>query len=129
MRGGWSLPCEEVDGTDALTTYAVIRAAIERARSGEGPQAVEAVSMRMEGHAAHDAGVYMDQDLRRRYETERDPVERLAMRLELDGMSRADVDALRAAALAEVNDGLHEAEQSPAPDPSSLEDGVYAQPL
>lgn len=129
VRGGWSLPCEEVDGTDALTTYAIVRAAVERARSGEGPQVVEAVSMRMEGHAAHDAGVYMDQELKHRYETERDPVERLAARLLLDGLSADEVDALRAAAAAEVADGLAEAEQSPAPDPATLGDGVYSQPL
>jgi TPP-dependent pyruvate/acetoin dehydrogenase alpha subunit len=129
VRGGWSLPCEEVDGTDALSTYAAIRAAVERARKGEGPQAIEAVSMRMEGHAAHDAGTYMNQDERRRFETERDPVERLALRLQLDGMSVDDVDRLRTAAADEVAAGLAEAEQSPAPDPATLEDGVYSQPL
>lgn len=129
VRGGWSLPCEEVDGTDALSTYAAIRAAVERARAGGGPQAIEAVSMRMEGHAAHDAGTYMDQDEKKRFETERDPVERLALRLQLDGMPVEEVDRVRAAAVAEVAAGLAEAEQSPAGDPATLEDGVYSQPL
>lgn len=129
VRGGWSLPCEEVDGTDALSTYAAVHAAVERARAGNGPQAIEAVSMRMEGHAAHDGGLYMDQAEKRRYETERDPVERLALRLQLDGMSVDDVHRLRTAALDEVAAGLAEAEQSPAPDPATLEDGVYSQPL
>ena len=129
VRGGWSLPCEEVDGTDAIATYVAIRAAVERARNGEGPQAIEAVSMRMEGHAAHDSGSYMDQDEKRRFETERDPVERLAARLLLDGCTVAEVDGYRQAASDEVAAGLAEAELSPAPDPASLADGVYAQPL
>ena len=129
VRGGWSLPCEEVDGTDAITTYAVVSAAVERARAGEGPQAIEAVSLRMEGHAAHDAGIYMDQAQKLEYATQRDPVERLAARLLLDGLSTAEVDRLRTAAADEVAAGLAEAERSPAPDPATLEDGIYSQPL
>lgn len=129
IRGGWSLPCEEIDGTDAITTYAVVSAAVERARAGEGPQAVEAVTLRMEGHAAHDAGTYMDQALKEQYATQRDPVERLAARLLLDGLSTAEVDRIRAAAADEVAAGLAEAEQSPAPDPATLEDGIYSQPV
>ena len=129
VRGGWSLPCEEVDGTDAITTYAVVSAAVERARAGEGPQAIEAVSLRMEGHAAHDAGTYMDQAQKLEYATQRDPVERLAARLLLDGLSTAEVDRLRTAAADEVAAGLAEAERSPAPDPATLEDGIYSQPL
>jgi pyruvate dehydrogenase E1 component alpha subunit len=129
VRGGWSLPCEEVDGTDAISTFSAVRAAVERARAGEGPQVVEAVTLRMEGHAAHDAGVYMDQSLKEQYAAQRDPVERLAARLLLSGLSPAGVDRLRAAAVDEVAAGLAEAERSPAPDPATLEDGVYSQPV
>ena len=129
VRGGWSLPCEEVDGTDAITMYSVVSAAVERARAGEGPQAIEAVTLRMEGHAAHDAGTYMDQAQKQQYASQRDPVERLAARLLLDGLSTAEVDRLRIAAADEVAAGLAEAEQSPAPDPASLEDGIYSQPV
>ena len=58
-----------------------------RARSGEGPQAVEALSLRIDGHAAHDDGRYMDRALIEEFVTKRDPVERLAARLLADGMS------------------------------------------
>ena len=129
VRGGWSLPCEEVDGTDAISTYAAVHAAVERARAGEGPQVIEAVTLRMEGHAAHDAGTYMDSALKQEYAAQRDPVERLAARLLQSGMSVSDVDRLRTAAVEEVAAGLAEAEQSPAPDPATLEDGVYSQPV
>ena len=129
VRGGWSLACEEVDGTDALSTYAAVHAAVERARAGEGPQVIEAVTLRMEGHAAHDAGTYMDTALKQEYAAQRDPVERLAARLLLSGLSVAEVDGLRAAAVEEVAAGLAEAERSPAPDPATLEDGVYSQPV
>ncbi len=129
IRGGWGIPATRVDGTDAVATLAAIRAAVGRARSGEGPQRVDAVSLRMEGHAAHDDGRYMDQERRARYAAELDPVERLARRLELDGLLPEDIDELRAAAAAEVAAGLAEAEAAPAADPATLLDGVYASPL
>lgn len=129
VRGGWSLPCEEVDGTDALSTYTAVHAAIERARAGEGPQVIEAVTLRMGGHAEHDAGSYMDQALKEQYAAQRDPVERLAARLLLSGLSAAEVDRLRTAAVEEVAAGLAEAERSPAADPATLEEGVYSQPV
>ena len=126
IRGGWSIPCERVDGTDALETYASIRAAVERARAGEGPQAVEALTLRGHGHAAHDDASYVPAELRAAYE---DPIERLAARLALDGLSAEEIASMRAAAAAEVEAALAEAQESPPPDPATLEEGVYARPI
>jgi pyruvate dehydrogenase E1 component alpha subunit len=128
LYGGWSIPAERVDGTDALAVYDAVRAAVERARAGYGPQAVEALSLRMHGHAAHDDARYVPASLREEYAERYDPVERLAARLLLDGVAETDVDAARTAAAAEIAAGLAEAEASPPPEPSSLEDGVYAAP-
>jgi TPP-dependent pyruvate/acetoin dehydrogenase alpha subunit len=44
-------------------------------------------------------------------------------------MTENDVARLRDAAMAEVDAGLAEAESDPAPDPGTLEDGVYASPV
>ncbi len=127
VHGGWSIPCETVDGTDAVATLDAVRAAVERARAGLGPQAVEAVTLRIHGHAAHDGAGYVPESLRRSY-ADRDPVDRLTARLVLDGASSAQLDELRAEAAAHVATGLEEAEASPAPDPSTLGDGVWAAP-
>src|SRR4029453_7870565 len=117
-----SIPCETVDGTDALLTYEAIRLAVERARSGGGPQAVEAVTLRIHGHAAHDDGSYVPQELRDEYAA-RDPVARLLGRLVADGMTDDEPDEVRAGAA-----GLAEGERSPAPAPATLEEGVWAAP-
>ncbi len=127
IRGGWSIPCETVDGTDALTTFAAVRAAVERARAGGGPQAVEAVTLRIHGHAAHDDARYVPDELRAAYAT-RDPVERLAERFRQDGIGEAAIEAVRRDAASEIASGLADAERSPAPDPTMLEDGVWAAP-
>jgi pyruvate dehydrogenase E1 component alpha subunit len=127
IYGGWSIPCETVDGTDAVAAFDAIRAAVERARAGNGPQAVEAVTLRLHGHAAHDDARYVPAELRAAYAS-RDPVERLAARLLLDGAGEGELEALRADVGAEIERALAEAESSPAPDPATLADGVYAAP-
>jgi pyruvate dehydrogenase E1 component alpha subunit len=120
IEGGWSIPCAQVDGTDAVAVYERVRAAVERARVGEGPQAVEALTLRGHGHAAHDDARYVPAELRARYP---DPLERLALQL------GAEAEGIRRAAEEEVAAGLAEAEASPAADPAALEDGIYASPL
>jgi TPP-dependent pyruvate/acetoin dehydrogenase alpha subunit len=129
VEGGWGIPASRVDGSDAIATLIAIRSAVERARSGEGPHAVEAVSLRLDGHAAHDDGSYMDQAQLSEYAAQRDPVERLAARLRLDGLGDGEIESLRGAAADEVSAGLADAESSPAPDPATILDGVYATPL
>jgi TPP-dependent pyruvate/acetoin dehydrogenase alpha subunit len=126
IEGGWSIPCERVDGTDATAVFSAARTAIERARAGAGPQALEAVSLRGHGHAAHDDARYVPAELRARFA---DPIERLTMRLLAEGVPEVEVDAVRTAAAGEVAAALTEAEAAPAPDPSTLEHGVYATPL
>jgi TPP-dependent pyruvate/acetoin dehydrogenase alpha subunit len=126
IRGGWSIPADRVDGTDALASFEAIEAAVERARTGEGPQAVEALTLRGHGHAAHDDAGYVPEELRARYG---DPIERLAARLSLDGLTEEEVESLRQAAADEVVTALAEAEAGPAPDPATLTDGVYATEL
>jgi TPP-dependent pyruvate/acetoin dehydrogenase alpha subunit len=126
IRGGWSIPCERVDGTDATAMYDAAWQAVERARAGAGPQALEAVTIRGHGHAAHDGALYVGAELRARFA---DPIERLAVRLELDGLTEAELGAHRDAAAEEVAAGLTEAETAPPPDPSTLGEEVYASPL
>jgi len=127
IAGGWSIPCETVDGTDAVLTFDAVSASVERARAGHGPQAVEAVTLRIHGHAAHDDARYVPGELRDAFAT-RDPVERLAARLREDGVEPHELDRLVDTARTEIADGLAEAERSPSPDPATIEQGVWAAP-
>ena len=129
ITGGYSIPAEQVDGTDPLAVYVAVRAAVERARAGGGPQAVEALSLRLDGHAAHDDARYMDRALLEEFATRRAPGERLVARLRLDGIDADEIAARRQAASDEVASGLAEAESAPPPDPATLIDGIYATPL
>jgi len=58
----YGMPAETVDGNDVLAVYAAARAAVERARRGEGPTLLEARTYRMKGHAEHDGQAYVPRE-------------------------------------------------------------------
>ena len=125
IRGGWCDPLRagrRHRRPRRLSTSS--RAAVERARAGEGPQAVEALTLRGHGHAAHDDARYVPDELRARYG---DPIERLAARLAPGrARRRRGRRAPRRRGARRWRTALAEAEAAPAPDPATLEDGVYA---
>jgi pyruvate dehydrogenase E1 component alpha subunit len=105
-----------VDGNDVLAVYAVSRWALERARRGEGPTLIEALTYRIGAHTTADDP--------RRYQPpqeiadwrERDPLRRLRAYLERRGTW--DEDAERAAvddALSRIDAAVTEAEARPIP--------------
>ena len=123
--GGWSIPCARVDGTDAIATSRDPRCgrAGARRRGPAGDRGGDAARPRTRG--ARRRGATSRRAARR---TDRDPVERLAARLRAR-RARPTRSRGASAAAAEVAAGLAEAEAAPAPDPATLEDGVYASPL
>src|SRR6185295_1052494 len=58
----YGFPGESVDGNDAEAMFEGVRKARERALAGEGPTLIEAVTMRMHGHAAHDDMKYVPKE-------------------------------------------------------------------
>ncbi len=72
---GYGIPGVVIDGNDVLECYAVAREAVERARRGEGPTLIEAVTFRHFGHAGHDSAEYVKPDEREAWMA-RDPLPR-----------------------------------------------------
>jgi len=73
---GYGMPGVRVDGNDVLAVYAVTRDAVERARAGEGPTLIEAVTYRIGSHStADDAARYRDEGEVSAWR-ERDPIDR-----------------------------------------------------
>ncbi|MGP3773058.1 pyruvate dehydrogenase (acetyl-transferring) E1 component subunit alpha [Streptomyces sp. SDT5-1] len=85
---GFGFPGVRVDGNDVLACLAVTRAALERARSGEGPTLVEAFTYRMGAHTtSDDPSRYRADEERTEWEA-KDPILRLRTYLE----SQTDTD-------------------------------------
>jgi len=111
-----------VDGNDVEAMFEATRAARERAVAGGGPTLIEAVTMRMHGHAAHDDMKYVPKEQVELWR-KRDPVDRQDHRLRELGV---DVDAIRAAVGAEIDAATEQALSSPMPDPEDATADVFA---
>ncbi|HAX78585.1 MAG TPA: pyruvate dehydrogenase (acetyl-transferring) E1 component subunit alpha [Cyanobacteria bacterium UBA11372] len=117
----------EVDGMDALAVYQVAKEAIARARAGEGPTLIEALTYRFRGHSLADPD-----ELRSKEEKEfwftRDPIKKFAAYLTEQNLATAeelkDIDRKIQAV---VDDAVKFAEESPEPDPSELYRFVFAE--
>jgi pyruvate dehydrogenase E1 component alpha subunit len=118
-----------VDGNDVEAMFETTRAARERALAGGGPTLIEAVTMRMHGHAAHDDMKYVPKEQVEEW-LKRDPIDRQEGRLRDAGV---DVEAVRVAVGAEIDAATEAALAAPMPDPASAVDGVFcvgeAEPL
>ncbi len=87
---GYGIPGVVVDGNDVLECYDAARQAVDRARDGDGPTLIEAVTFRHFGHAAHDSADYVDPDEREAWMA-KDPIPRFEEFL----VSRGLLDAAR----------------------------------
>ncbi|MEB3355523.1 MAG: pyruvate dehydrogenase (acetyl-transferring) E1 component subunit alpha [Synechococcales bacterium] len=117
----------EVDGMDVLAVRAVAQEAIARARAGEGPTLIEALTYRFRGHSLADPD-----ELRSKSEKDtwlaRDPITRLANYLvEHNLASQDDLKAIDQKIQQVVVDAVKFAEESPEPKPSDLYRFVFAE--
>jgi pyruvate dehydrogenase E1 component alpha subunit len=118
-----------VDGNDLLAVYDATRAAVERARAGDGPTLIEARTWRLGPHnTADDPKRYVDADELERRRLE-DPLPRLRAYLEARGLVDEDaLEAMRAEIAQEIDAAVAEAEAASPPGPAQLFDHVYADP-
>jgi pyruvate dehydrogenase E1 component alpha subunit len=115
-----------VDGTDVLAVYREAKQAIEKAREGGGPTLLECLTLRMEGHGAHDDSSYIPQQLRAEW-AKRDPVDRYRAWLrEHVGFTDDEDSELTQSVSTLLQEAARRAEESPLPDPDTVLDGVYA---
>jgi TPP-dependent pyruvate/acetoin dehydrogenase alpha subunit len=114
---------ERVDGNDVEAVFEATRRARERALAGSGPTLIEAVTMRMHGHAAHDDMRYVPPALLSKWR-ERDPIERQEKRLIALGV---DVDALREQVAREIEQAAQRALEMEMPDPGGALRGVFCE--
>nr|WP_311258115.1 pyruvate dehydrogenase (acetyl-transferring) E1 component subunit alpha [Microbacterium sp. WCS2018Hpa-9] len=93
---GYGIPSVRVDGNDVLASYAVSRTALDEARSGQGPRAIEAVTYRLGAHTTSDDPTkYRGSDEEQSW-AQRDPIDRMRAFLENRGAAGqlfADVEA------------------------------------
>jgi pyruvate dehydrogenase E1 component alpha subunit len=122
------IPGTQVDGNDLLAVHRATAAAVARARAGEGPSVIEAVTYRWHGHNEGEevfSGAYRPADEIAAWK-ERDPVERMRVQLLswgiLDDAGLAELDRQE---VERIEAALIFAEASPEPDPEDALSDVF----
>lgn len=126
----YDMPGVRVDGNDVFIVYFETLKALERARNGEGPTLIEAVTWRYGAHTtADDPAKYRDQAESMKRKLAADPIVRLEKWLKHTGYYDVDwVREIEADANAEIEKAVVEMEAFPPANPSDIFDHVFAEP-
>jgi pyruvate dehydrogenase E1 component alpha subunit len=126
---GYGMPGVRVDGGDVLAVYEATREAIERARAGEGPTFIEAVSYRAAPHAtADDPTAYIDLE-RVEEEKRNECLGRYERYLRRAGVLNDEAaEQIKQEALEEMRAGITAAEAEPPADPELIFTNAYVDP-
>jgi len=120
---------ERVDGNDPFAMYAAAREAIDRARAGEGPTLIEAMTYRFFGHVFGDQDAYMDK-ARKAEAMANDPVPRFRAKLIETGVASEDLlAAMEAEIETQIDEAVEFALASPFPGVEELECDVFAEEI
>ncbi len=126
----YGVPGIQVDGNDVLAMYVASKEAVERARAGEGPTLIEAVTYRMSVHTtADDPTRYREDDEVEKW-AERDPISRFQIYLREKGLlDDAAVAELEEEIDTEIRAAIAEAESkmSEPVDPLYMFEHMYAE--
>jgi acetoin:2,6-dichlorophenolindophenol oxidoreductase subunit alpha len=125
-KGAYGMESVQIDGNDVEQVFSAVREAAERARAGEGPTFIEALTYRLAGHMAGDLETYRSTeeiDLQRKHE----PLVVLRARLLERGVSKEELAQIRDEVEAQLKEAVEFAENSPWPDPAEAYTDVFVE--
>ncbi|MFB8787631.1 MAG: pyruvate dehydrogenase (acetyl-transferring) E1 component subunit alpha [Potamolinea sp.] len=123
----FGMPGVEVDGMDVMAVRTVATEAIARARAGEGPTLIEALTYRFRGHSLADPD-----EMRSKEEKDfwfaRDPLKKFkAYLIEQNLVDEEELKEIERKVQDVINEAVQFAESSPEPDPSELYRYIFAE--
>src|SRR6516162_479845 len=123
----YKMPGVRVDGMDVLDVYGAVTEAAARAREGDGPSLIEAVTYRFRGHSMSDPAEYRSRREERIWQ-ERDPIKSLRRKILHDRRAtEARLQEIDGEVAAAIEDAVKFAEESPEPSLDELGKHVYAE--
>lgn len=120
----FGMPAVKVDGTDFFAVYEAVAVAVERARNGEGPSAIEAVAHRWHGHFEGDPMLYRADGEVERLRRDNDPLQIFSKQVE-GQISAEELQAIDDEVQAQVDDAVAKARIADYPSVDNLLTDVY----
>jgi len=123
----YKMPGVRVDGMDVVAVYQATMEETARAREGEGPSLIEAVTYRYRGHSMSDPAEYRSKREERIWQ-ERDPIKALRRRLLGERrLPESRLEAIEREVNAIIDDAIRFADESPEPALEDLMKNVYVE--
>jgi pyruvate dehydrogenase E1 component alpha subunit len=123
---GYGIPGVVVDGNDVTAVYEAARAAVERARKGEGPTLIECKTYRHKGHSRVDPAKYRPKEEVSEW-LSRDPIKLFKQRLTQDyRVQPSKLEKVEKEASAKIEEAVRFALDSPFPEPEEALEDVCA---
>ena len=125
----YDIPGVRVDGNDVFAVYFETLIALERARSGQGPTLIEAVTWRKGAHTtADDPSKYRNQGESKIFQEQMDPLKRLDRLMKNKGIYNEEwIKSIEEEAGREIDQAVSDMEAFPPPDPATIFDYVFAE--
>lgn len=123
----YGLKGEQVDGMNVIEVYEATQKMLKKIRDGEGPQFLEMLTYRFEGHSMGDPLRYRTKEEVEKWR-EDDPIGILERHLIEQGMvEKDDLEEIDAAVEKELEEAVQFAEESPFPEPEALFENIYVE--
>jgi pyruvate dehydrogenase E1 component alpha subunit len=122
----YGIPGVTVDGNDVLAVYEASQKAVELARSSGGPTLIECKTYRHKGHSRVDPAKYRPKEEVEEW-LAKDPIKRFkTMLLQMNALVEIEIQKIEREVLAEIEEAVKFAVESPYPSPEEALDDVYA---
>ncbi len=123
----YRIPGVTIDGNDIFSIYEAVQTAVDRARRGEGPSLIEAITYRWMGHTARETEYYGGYRSKEEVDSwkEKCPVKRAREKLmEMGVLTPAEVEAIEREAKSIADEAERFAKESPYPTREELLTGL-----
>lgn len=123
---GYKIPAKRVDGMDITAVYEATQKAIDACRKGKGPQFLEMMTYRYEGHSIGDRTRYRPEGELDKWRDEKDPIALLQNKLlnEFD-VSEDELKQIQNEVAQQIEEAVQFADESPEPDIDTLFNHIY----
>jgi pyruvate dehydrogenase E1 component alpha subunit len=123
---GYNIPAKQIDGMNILEVYEATKQALAACRQGKGPQFLEMVTYRYEGHSIGDRTRYRPEGELDKWRDEKDPIAALQnLLLEEYNLDQSELKAIQDEVDKEMEEAVQFANESPFPALDTLTEHIY----